>query len=88
MRSALFAVYVAEMQQAFGQPATGIESLPAACPAGNWQDQQGAIKVLSYQRSSDRAFEAFSECLVSQRLHHPNVVCALNTLHGAGQSQK
>ncbi|KAK9918409.1 hypothetical protein WJX75_003945 [Coccomyxa subellipsoidea] len=41
---------------------------------GQWQGQQVAIKVLSYQQSSARAFEAFSECLVSQRLHHPNVV--------------
>lgn len=52
--------------------------LRAVCLAGQWQGQQVAIKVLSYQQSSARAFEAFSECLVSQRLHHSNVVCALN----------
>ena len=48
------------------------------CLAGKWEGQQVAIKVLSYQQSSARAFEAFSECLVSQRLHHPNVVRPLH----------
>lgn len=44
------------------------------CAAGKWQGESVAIKVLSSQGREAGGFEALSECLVSKRVHHPNLV--------------
>ncbi|BDA51600.1 probable mitogen-activated protein kinase kinase kinase 20 at C-terminar half [Coccomyxa sp. Obi] len=41
---------------------------------GTWHGRRVAIKVLSTQGSKTRGFEVFSECLVAERVRHPNVV--------------
>ncbi|CAL8465709.1 g5245 [Coccomyxa elongata] len=41
---------------------------------GTWHGRRVAIKVVSTQGSKARGFDVFSECLVSERVCHPNVV--------------
>ncbi|CAL8465712.1 g5248 [Coccomyxa elongata] len=56
---------------------------------GTWQDRRVAIKVLSTQGSKARGFEVFSECLVAERVRHPNVVHTYKvlTVQQAGPQQ-
>ncbi|BDA51599.1 probable Ephrin type-A receptor 5 at C-terminar half [Coccomyxa sp. Obi] len=56
---------------------------------GTWHDRRVAIKVLSTQGSKTRGFEVFSECLVAERVQHPNVVRTYKvlTVQQAGSQQ-
>ena len=57
-----------------GEQAACMLKLMSIARAGTWQDRRVAIKVLSTQGSKARGFEVFSECLVAERVRHPNVV--------------